>query len=272
MQRALDLLSDRDAIKVVNRGHLGRWIEHVNIGHSWQAAGLSPARILLPPSGSIEIDVLSEMLAVGLSAIGIPHTVNHLRGGAGRLAAIGRGEFDVALVSVGAWLNNDLNLGSDSSAFVRTLAPGTYYAPRRLVVVTRQGTPTQSIRRVAIDRTSSDHVALTLGEFPESDGYEYVDAPFPAVPAWVLRNRVDAGIWHLTSSVVPLDLAGIDLKEFQRPEAIRMSDTLSGASLVCSRQRPELKCVIEALSLDDLLNAQQTAMESERKESIYFQE
>jgi len=270
MQRALDLLRDRGAVVIASHGHLGRQIEQINIGQSWQAAGLSPIRLLLPPAGPVEIDALSSLLADGLTALGVPYTVHHLRGGAGRLAAMQRCECDFAVVSTGTWADAGSKADKPSSTVVRALAPGTYYAPQRLVVVSRKGMRPQDIRVVTIDRDSSDHTALTFGEFPPTGGYEYVDAPFPAVPAWVLRKRADAGIWHQTSSVIPLDLAGIDLRGLKQPASKQAWDALSGVALIGSSERPELRSVIEALDFDSLLEAQQKALAQERDDSLGF--
>ncbi len=268
MQRALDLLRDRGAVTVANRGHLGRRVEQIDVGQAWQAAGLAPVRVILSPGGPIEIDVLASRLADELTRLGVSHTTHHLRGGAGRLAALRSGEYDLAVVSAGTWSDAARRSASTSSEVIRKLAPGTYYAPGRLVVVTRQGQDWASIKRVAIDRESPDHVALTLSEFPLTEGFDYVDAPFPSVPAWVLRDRVDAGIWHETVSVIPLDVAGVELAAPQRQAATEAWDALSGVTLIGSEKRPELRSVIEALQLDDLRTAQQTALEAAHDDSL----
>jgi len=268
MQRALDLLRDRGALTVVNRGHLGRRIERLDISQAWQAAGLASVRLLLPLGGPIEIDVLADVLANELTHVGVPHTVHHLRGGAGRLVSVRAGHHDLAVVSTGSWSGARVISTLHDTEVVRKLAPGTYYAPQRLVVVTRERMTFPDIRRVAIDRQSSDHVELTQAEFPESEGFEYVDAPFPSVPAWVLRGRVDAGIWHRTTSVIPLDLAGIDLAELQRPASKKAWNTLSGAALIGTKKRPELASVMAALRLDRLWDDQHAALTAETDDSL----
>src|SRR4051794_3575381 len=75
MQRALSVLADRGALEVVSRGHLGRVIRSLDLAQCWQAAGLDPVRLAMPPAGPPEADVLADQLAEGLTASGIPHTV-----------------------------------------------------------------------------------------------------------------------------------------------------------------------------------------------------
>lgn len=250
MQRALALLSDRGALRLTSRGHLGRIITEIDIPEAWQAAGLPPVRLLLPPSGPAEFDVLEQVLAEGLTKLRIPHTVHHRRGGTARLASVGAGEHDVALVSAG--VAHGLAT-SDETALIRTLPVGTYYAPGRLVVVLRaHDDGEQAPQRVAIDRHSPDHAALTLAEFPDVGGVAFVEMPFPKVPAAVLRGDVDAGIWHITASVIPLDLAGLATRPLSRPAALKASERLSRAVLVGWAGRPELTSVLPALPLDDL--------------------
>jgi len=270
MQRALDLLQDRGALAIVSRGHLGRVIESLDVGQCWQAAGLPPVRLLLPPRGPIEIDVLDNRLAEDLTRLGIPHTVHHRPGGARRVDAVMTGEHDLAVVSAGAY---DGTIGSVQGAdesggpegegvaiLSRRLESGTYYAEGRLVVVRLASCEPAGPLRVAIDRGSPDHVVLTEAEFPVDAGHTYVDTPFPSVPAQVLRGAVDVGIWHVTRSIIPLDLAGLATDGLSAAAARAAWSELSGAVLIGSPSRPELRSVMAELRLDDLADVQQDAL------------
>ncbi len=263
LQRALDVLRDRGALEVTSRGHLGRVIDGIDVGQCWQAAGLEAVKLLLPPSGPIEIEILDNRLAVELSRLGIPHTVQHLRGGALRLESVCEGDHDLVVVSSGTFDPLYEKRSEDSadprlSLATRRLEPGTYYGPGRLVVVSRTDAEPAQSRRVAIDRDSPDHVALTLGEFGDGPDVELIDVPFPSVPASVLRNRVDMGVWHTTRSVIPLDLAGLTT----RPITSEARDAVSGAVLVASPARPELRSVLAELDFTDLAAEQRKAIDA----------
>lgn len=259
MQRALGALRARGALSLTSRGHLGRIVTEISIPQAWQAASLPPVRLLLPPSGPAELEVLEQALAEGLTELGIPHTVHHRRGGTRRMAAVGAGEHDVALVSAGVV---DGRAAADNKPLIRHLPAGTYYAPGRLVIVLREDSVgnDRAVQRVAIDHQSPDHVALTLGQFPDTCAVELVETPFPAVPTAVLRGDVDAGIWHITSSVIPLDLAGLVTRPLSRPAALAASKRLSGAVLVGWEGRPELASMLPALPLGDLPSRQADAL------------
>ena len=266
MQRALAVLADRGALEVVSRGHMGRVIRSLDVAQCWQAAGLDPVRLILPPSGPPEADVLAELLAEGLTASGIPHTVHHLPGGTSRLAAVQAGGHDLAVLSLGTWLSAIAGGPSDGApVLLRKFPAGTYYAPGRLVVVRRADDHRSTGLKVAIDPDSPDHVALTEAALPSTDGHEYISAPFPEVPRGVLRGDVDAGVWHVARSVVPYmaepsdettSLAGLRLDPFTGAQAIEQARLLSPAALVGSAGRPELRLVINQLPLDGLVDAQ----------------
>ena len=262
VQRALELLAERDALRTVSRGHLGRRIESIDIGQCWQAAGLPPVRILLSRPGSIEIDSLETTIGDELGRLGVPSTLRHLAGGNQRLDLVGRGDHDLTVVSAGTF---DGLVGAGQPAFVtqRRLAPGTYYDPGRLVVLSSAKAPVDP-DRVAIDTESFDHEALTLAQFPPRPGRQYVEMPYPDVPAFVLAGVVDVGIWHLTSSAVPVELAGLGVRQMQGAGAIAARDRLSGATIAPWTGRPELRAVLDAIRFDGLAAARASAIELER--------
>jgi len=253
VQRALDELRGRRALRTVSRGHLGRVISALDIAAAWRAGGLDPIRLLLPPAGPVEITALEIEVAEAFARLGIPHTVRHLRGGSARLAMIQAGDGDLAVVSGGA-------LSAAGQSFqARPLGVGTYYGPDRIAVVRRRN-EMSPLRRVAIDADSPDHRALTQAEFPADQGYEYVGVPFPHVPAAVLDRRVDAGIWHITPSVVPLGLAGLELRGLTTRAGLVAWEASSEAVLVASGLRSELQAVVIGLDLAGLAGRQGAAI------------
>lgn len=264
VQRALDLLAERGALQTTSRGHLGRRIEAIDVGQCWQAAGLAPVRIVLSPPGSVEVTALEVTLSGELVRLGVPSTVHHLAGGNPRLEQLREGQADLTVVSAGTF--DGLVEGWDSRASVvsRQLEPGTYYAPERLLVLTAaQAGPTDELRRIAIDRESFDHEALTLAQFPPAPGRSYLQVPFPEVPAHVLAGVVDAGIWRITTLAVPVELTGLHTRPMSGEAAITTRDRLSGATIVAWTGRPELRAVLDSLDLTGLPAARREAVELE---------
>ncbi len=263
IQRTLDLLSEQGALQTISRGHLGRRIAALDVGLGWRTARLPPLRLVVTPAGAVEMDALESALRDSLTDLGLPYTVQHLRGGSPRLAAVRAGDHDLTVVSSGTF--EGVAAAEEPGDQVRTLAPGTYYAPDRLMVVERVAGPARPAGRetVAIDRESLDHEALTLAEFPDAPGRGYIEVPFPDVPAYVAAGVVDAGVWHVTRSPVPLTFAGLRLRPLARPEARAVRDGLSRAALVAWGGRPELRAVLPELRLDGVLDDQRRGFAEE---------
>ncbi|MEV5302558.1 MULTISPECIES: YhfZ family protein [Amycolatopsis methanolica group] len=250
IQRAMATLAEQGAVTTTSHGARGRAVESIDLGRAWALAGLPPVRLLLPPGGPEEVELLSEALTDDLTVAGIPHTVRHQRGGSRRLDSIADDRADVAVVSAGVLEAAARRLGD---VHVRQLAPGTYYGRGRLVSVRRAAELAVVPQRVAIDWDSPDHVALTEASYPRAAGYTYVGHPFPDVPAAVLRGDVDAGVWHRSHTLIPLDLAGLACVPLPDRAEVVWSE-ISAAALVGSARRQELTSVFRAILTDPRWN------------------
>lgn len=271
LQRALNYLRERNAVGVVSRGHLGRFVDWINIGESWQAAGLDPVRLLIPPSGLIEMDVFADIFAETLTSNGIANAVHHAHGGHNRLTAAATGGTDIAVVS-----KSTLDLLTptqltmlENRPLVRELSNNTFYAPRRVMIVRRAGETNQTPRTVAIDRNSPDHVVLTNAEFPPKN-HVYVEIEFPRTLAWVRTGKVDAAIWHLNKTDVPITLAGFELTPLRSSSPASTGNDASRAVLVASPNRPELAAVLNALPLEGLTARQEATISAEEARHAEF--
>lgn len=264
LQRAIDLLAERDALRTTSRGHLGRRIDSIRLGDCWQAAGLSPVRIVMSPAGPVELDVLEQALADDLTGLGVPYTMHHARGGNGRLQAVIAGRFDLAIVSRGTYEGMKRSTAGFGLGGARVLGEGSYYSPERLVVLRGPLSNDPSLQdTIAIDYESFDHEALTLAEFPADAGYRYVQMDFTEVPARVLAGLVGAGVWHVTTSAVPLFLTGLSAEQMATPAGRNVRDLLSAAAAVAGARRPELSAILDALQLPGLERRQRAGLDAE---------
>ncbi|MDR1077140.1 MAG: hypothetical protein LBL55_00445 [Propionibacteriaceae bacterium] len=255
LQRALDELRSSGALRTVSRGHLGRVVAELDVASAWRLGGLPPIRLVLPPAGPVEVTALQEVLAEALSGLAIPHTVRHLRGGSARLELTLTGRADLSVFSIGVLRAAD----TPGDLKHRALGVGTYYGPDRIAVVRRVGDP-RPPRRIAIDNDSPDHRALTVGEFPRTGDWDYLQVPFPRVPAAVSTGQADAGIWHICPSPVPLDRAGLDLGRLQTETGRAAWRSTSEAVLAAGPARPELAGVLEGLDMSELIGRQAAAI------------
>jgi hypothetical protein len=255
LQRALDEMRAGGALRTVSRGHLGRMVAELDVASAWRLGGLPPIRLVLPPAGPVEVTALQEVLAEALSGLAIPHTARHLRGGSARLEMTLTGLVDLSVFSTGVLRAAD----TPADLKHRALGVGTYYGPDRIAVVRRVGDRLPP-RRIAVDDDSPDHRALTLGEFPPQGDWEYLQVPFPRVPAAIATGQADAGIWHICPSPVPLERAGLDLGRLASQSGQAAWRSTSEAVLAVGPTRPELAGLLEALDMSDLIGRQAGAI------------
>lgn len=78
-------------------------------------------------------------------------------------------------------------------------------------------------------------------------------------PAYVLAGEVDAGVWRMTKSPIPIRLAGLATSELVHPDAKQVLERFSRAIIVGRSGRPELRAVLDALQLSALVNNQDRA-------------
>lgn len=260
MQRALTLLSDTEALKTRSRGHQGRVITHLDVGLCWNIAKLKPLQLLMPSSGSIEIDVLIRHFTAKLSELNIPYFISNQPGALDRIAQVEQGKSDITLASSGA---AEIEGICEESGQMKVLKPNTYYCLERLVIISGQDSQPEQWRRIAIDRHSTDHLGLTQCEFPRQQGFDYIESDFRQIPARVLRDELDAGIWHMTGSPVPLSFAGLKATPLTGTATFEQHQKISSAAFITNPKRPELNSLLSNLDSDEILAAQTRALKQE---------
>ncbi len=257
VQRALRELQGEGAMSVVSKGHQGTFITALDGPKLWRAAGLQPVHLLLPPYGPPESRRVARNLARQLAESGAATTVSFVRGAEARFAVLRRGDADAAVMSAGA--AGDLLAGDDSYVALDA-GPGSYYAHGSLVVVARRGAEPGATPRVGIDTSSDDHRRLTAAEF--TGHVELVETNFARLPRAVLEGAVDTGIWHSVDLLIPLDAAGLEVRQLTRPQSIALATELSNA-VVVARKDTEVGAVVSRIDLQALRAAAPAARDSE---------
>ncbi len=259
-QRALNILSETKALMTSSRGHLGRIINHVDTGLCWNIAKLKPVQLLMPRSGSIEINVLIQYITNKLGQLNIPYFITNQAGSKKRMSQINKGIYDLTLVSAATVQEMQDNL---LEAQIKIMHLGSYYSDNRLVFVFRQNTSKTDWKRIAIDENSIDHIKFTLMEFPNDERYEYIKTPFNQIPARILNNEIDVGLWHITKSPVPLENAGLYAQKFKRKQTIELHKKISAAVFVASRSRLELVSLFNEINIKEVAKLQKQALANE---------
>ncbi|WP_129838513.1 YhfZ family protein [Streptomyces sp. RFCAC02] len=226
VQKAFRDLRGGGAVGLVSRGHQGTFVTEMDTARLWAAARLAPVHVLLPPSSPAESVSIAGGVADVFAGSGATTTIGLVGGAAARLAAVDTGEADIAVMSAGA--AEDL-VTAGSGRLVLPVGPGTYYAPGSLVVVGRRDLPSRP--RIGIDPASDDHQRLTHAQFP-ADEHTYVTTDFPLVPRALVHDEIDAGVWHIVDTLIPLEAVGLSITPLSRPGALALAEHISGAVLV----------------------------------------
>jgi hypothetical protein len=262
VQKAIRLLESVGAAKLRSAGHQGTFIQDRHVGLLWSLAGLGPVRIASTPPGAIE----QYGLAIGLSnefdRLEVPVNAYYVRGAQKRIDLLTNGELDLAVVSRGA---ARLLVNSNKWQSV-DFGPHSYYSDGSLSVISRVRATTAARKRrlrVAIDPTSPDHVQLTQAEFEPASGYEYVDVAFPTVPAAILEDRIDVGIWHRIELIVRLELMGLQARPLARPGARDLSAQISTAVLTCRSDDLATASLLREIRTDTVFRRQRSWMAGE---------
>jgi hypothetical protein len=254
IQKALRRLEASRSVSVRARGHQGTFVSALDVGSLWRAAGLGAARVVMTPPGAVEGHGLAQGLRAEFRRLSVPLEFDFTRGARERLRRVERRDADLAVISQGAAAS--LRSAERTSFSFYDLGPDTYYAPTSIVRIARGDADSHppSQRRVGIDRRSFDHEALTTAEFPESEGNRYVEADFVTLPAAVLDGRIDAGLWHRLSTIVPL--RGLDLRVDGnlRAETRRVLAGLSGAHILWLGERREFETLFASVAATSIRN------------------
>lgn len=264
VQKALLELKKTGAVNLVSRGHQGTFVVSWNFSLLWDAARLQPVHILLPPRGSQEATQIASAFAQQCSQWDVVATASYLRGAHSRLAALESGKADIVLLSSGS--AQMLHAESPSESWeMFEVGYGSYYRPGSLVVVERNDKKRVSRLRVGIDRHSSDHQRLTRAQFPEPE-YDYVEVDFTLLPRLVFLGEVDMGVWHQETTLIPLDKVGLVIHSLDKPESLKLAESISSAVLVVRTKSP----VAQLLRQLDLNILREQAMSPKNSANPHF--
>jgi hypothetical protein len=89
-----------------------------------------------------------------------------------------------------------------------------------------------------------------------------VETNFARLPRAVLEGAVDTGIWHSVDLLIPLDAAGLEVRQLTRPQAIALATELSNA-VVVARKDTEVGAVVSRIDLQALRAEAPAAQDSE---------
>ncbi len=254
VQKALRDLESVGAVQTRARGHQGTYILELCVDKLWAIAGLGPVTGVMPLPNSAEWAGLATGLRSEFEKLGIPLQALYVHGSYNRATLVAEGKADFAILSREAASHAAARKGEWSTL---DLGPWTYYSVDSLVVLLRpgiadmdgsapadEGQKAREIRVVGIDPDSYDHHQLTLAEFLDGTGLEYVHCAYPHIPAAVAEGMIDAAVWNRTMLAIPLELVGVVVRPLRRADAIALSRSLNRAVLLSRGLRSEVAAIL----------------------------
>lgn len=247
---ALRSLRADGLVRLSSHGHQGTRLLDRDPVALWRASRRGPLVGVLPLPQSREFAGLATAVAALADKAGLPLQLTFRQGARERFALLHERTVDWVLCSGAA--------AADQASWCdAVLLPAhTYYGRDSVVVITATGRTPDPHGRVAIDRHSYDHAALTLAEFPDAD---HVPAPYWWIPDMIAHGEVDAAVWHQTSSSTLLTATGLAIHPLQAPTTTPAGDTARHRAAIAHRRHdPAAAAVLAAvLDVDQLVDLQQ---------------
>ena len=250
VQKALQELSDNGGVVLRVKGHQGTLVLDYNPAILWKSAQLEPLRISLTPPGAQELGALSMSLRNQFRKFGLGMELDYIRGAQNRLDTLSNDLHSAALISIGAAKSR--NLLNNKNYSILDFGPESYYQRDSLVVLSSSKISNPKKLRVALDKTSYDHETLTLNEFENKAGVEYVNCPFPEVPSAILEGRADTGIWHRVQAVISPELAGLKVSQLGSGSLGYDKTSISNAVLIWPSSLKEISALLGMIEIKEI--------------------
>jgi hypothetical protein len=202
IQAALRALEDAGAVSFTAHGASGRSLVARDLTALWSASGRGALTGVLPLPESREFAGLATGLAALAERHDLPFQLLFRQGSRVRLKFLESERVDFVVFSGQV----AQSVTADVAGWV--LGAHTYYRRNAVAVITAAGRDVNPRGRVPIDQNSSDHVSLTLQEFPDA---KLVDTPYLFIPELIVRGELDAAVWHQTSSSHLLTASGLSI-------------------------------------------------------------
>ena len=250
VQKALQELSDNGGVVLRVKGHQGTLVLDYNPAILWKSAQLEPLRISLTTPGAQELGALSMSLRNQFRKFGLGMELDYIRGAQNRLDTLSNDLHSAALISIGAAKSR--NLLNNKNYSILDFGPESYYQRDSLVVLSSSKILNPKKLRVALDKTSYDHETLTLNEFENKAGVEYVNCPFPEVPSAILEGRADTGIWHRVQAVISPELAGLKVSQLGSGSLGYDKTSISNAVLIWPSSLKEISALLGMIEIKEI--------------------
>lgn len=188
MQSALKSLEALGAITIERRGRNGSFVTKIDHKLLFKFANIGNVVCAMP----LPYARVYEGLASGLKAqfLEVPFYFAHMRGSDIRIECLENGIYDLAVTSR---LAAEQHLSEHNVHIALALGKYSYAQEHKLIY--RQG-ELNSIRKVGVDRTSTDQKMMTE-QWSAGGDYIFVDVSYHECVNKIMSHEIDAAIWNV---------------------------------------------------------------------------
>lgn len=227
VMKVLRELENLGAVSVEARKTQGTIVLSRHVGKLWREADLGNLILVMPPPGPIEQMGIVQAVRDAVERTGVPVVTRFTGGAEERLRTVYHRHSHAAVCSLGAYNNLRDELPGMTHL---DLGPASYYDTGTLVLVSQTGTLPEK-PRIGIDHGSYDHEILTHQLFDHLEP-AYVPCDFYRAPAMVLEGAIHSVVWHRMPTVIPPELAGLQLTPITSESSDNLVDSLSHGTIV----------------------------------------
>ncbi len=191
IQAGINYLREKQAVKIVSRGHLGSYIEKINYKKLQEYAGVRDKLCVMPLPYSLRYEGIATALTRMLDK-GRAFNLSYMNGSGRRVHALQSGRYDCVLLSAFA-AESFMNEGVALEIAV-SLGPGSFL--EKHVLIYSLSSP-QKIKTLGVDPESRDQLLLT-NEYVKSRGDIAIkEIPYTQIIKRIQSREIDGAIWNL---------------------------------------------------------------------------
>lgn len=261
IQNSLNYLKERQAVRLISRGHMGTFIEELDY-HRLQECSFNKEILGSMP---LPYTLCYQGLATALFQVMSPYAFNlvYARGSGSRMKLLKANVCQFSICSRYAAEESIRN--REDVEIALDLGPGTYLTRHMLVFREPRKTVIESGMRVAYDPDSMDHRHLTELMVSGVPNVQLVEMKAHQTVSAIQSGLVDAGVWNLDGI---LEAGYTDLNMVPIPITAETAK-YSSAAFVVSKDNQEIIQLLRQVIRPETMRQIQNAVRDGRMDADY---
>lgn len=259
IQSALRFLEETEAVKLEPKGHLGTFIESIDYRKLWDVAGLGSITGAMPLPYSRRYEGLATGIYKAFEKANIPFNMAYMRGGHKRQEALEQMKYDFIIMSKLA-ADTSISSGSDMEILL-DFGDYSYVKDHKVLFANPENDEITDGMRVALDKSSPDHVILTTCEC-EGKNVDFVELTYNQILKSLQDKKIDAAVWNIDEIIDRnIKISYCDLKS---PKALKIKEDDTKAVLVVKKSNWGISGILRnIINKEDVCHIQRKVLRGE---------